>query len=63
MNSGLFVLPSRIFLGIGSLFFSETQHGVRGPCVVVRDRARFFEKNIFAPTMGKMDQLAKTRVF
>ena len=27
------------FLGIGSLVFSETQHGVRGPCGVVIDRA------------------------
>ena len=51
MNQGLFVLPSfcpfvllsRSFLGNGSLVFSETQHGVRGPCVVC-DRARFFEK-------------------
>ena len=47
-----FVLPSLFpstgsFLGIGSLVFSETQHGVRGPCAV-HGRARFFEKNIFA---------------
>ena len=42
MNLGLSVLPSGSFLGIGSLVFSETEHGVRGPCVV-RDRARFFE--------------------
>ena len=36
------VLLSESFPGIGSLVFSETQHGVRGPCVAVRDRARFF---------------------
>ena len=44
MNWGLFVLPSGIFLGISSLVFSKTQHVARGLCVVVRDRARFFEK-------------------
>ena len=37
------------FLGIGSLVFSETQHGVRGPCLVVHDRARFFLKKSFFP--------------
>ena len=44
MNWGLFVLPSGIFLGISSLVFSKTQHVARGLCVVVRDRAGFFEK-------------------
>ena len=33
------------FLGIGSLVFSETWHNVRGPYIVVCDRARFFGKN------------------
>ena len=47
------ILPSISFLGIGSLVFSETQYGVRGPCVVVLDRARFFEKNLFGQKMGK----------
>ena len=50
MNEGLSVHPSILpfgsFLGIGSLFFSETQHCVRGPCVVVCDRARFFERKV-----------------
>ena len=63
MNWGLSVLPSfppslllsGSFLGIGSLVFSETQHDVRGPCVV-RDRVAFFEKNIFSQKMGKMGQ-------
>ena len=31
------------FFGIGSLVFSETQHGVRGLCGVVHDRARILE--------------------
>ena len=44
------------FLGIGSLVFSETQHSVRWPCLVVRDRAGFFLKNLFAQKMGKMGQ-------
>ena len=46
---GFFLLPifssfrlSGSFLGIDSLAFSETLHGVRGPYVDVRDRARFF---------------------
>ena len=33
------------FLRIGSLVFSETQHGVRGPYLVICDRAGFFGKN------------------
>ena len=32
------------FLGNGSLVFSENQDGVRGPYIVVCDRARFFWK-------------------
>ena len=57
-----FILPSGSFLGIGSLVFSET-HVIRGPCVVVRDRAEFFEKK-FAPKMGKITQKwAKINVF
>ena len=52
------------FLGICSLVFSETQHGVRGPCGVVRDRAGILGKNIFAPKMRKIGQKwAKNRVF
>ena len=45
-----FVLLSGSFLGIGSLVFPETQHGVRDPCAV-RGRARFFEKNLVATKM------------
>ena len=26
------------------IIFNETRHGVRGPCIVVRDRFEFFEK-------------------
>ena len=29
-------------VGFGSLAFSETWHGVRGPYIVVCDRAKFF---------------------
>ena len=47
------VFLSRSFLGIGSLAFPETQHGVSSPCGVVCGRAGFFEKNIFAPKMGE----------
>ena len=42
------VLPCRSFLGIGSLVFSETQHSVRRPCVVVRSKAIFLKKS-FCP--------------
>ena len=41
---------------ICSLVFSETQHGIRSPCLVVCDRARFFLKNVFTPKVGKMGQ-------
>ena len=46
------ILLSKSFLGIGSLVFSKTQHSVRGPCVVVRGRAGFFEKKYFCPKNG-----------
>ena len=49
-----------VFSGLAHQFFSEIQHGVRGPGVVVHDRPRFFEKkkkkNPFAQNMVKMDQ-------
>ena len=51
-----FILSFKSFLGIGPLVFSETQHGFRGPCVVVRGRARLFEENLFAQKMRKMGQ-------
>ena len=54
------VLPSGSFLEIGSLVFSETQHGVRGPCVVVRDRAGYLKKMFLPRKWGKW---AKNRVF
>ena len=44
------------FLGMGSLAFSGIQHAVRGTCCVVCDRALFFENNIFASKIGKMEQ-------
>ena len=47
------VLLSGSFLGIDSLIFSETQHGVRGPCVVVHDRVGFVKKNFFCPKNGE----------
>ena len=47
------VPPSGSFLGIGSLVFSETQHDVRGPCLVVCDRVGFFKKNLFVPKNGE----------
>ena len=49
----LSVLLFRSFLGIGSLVFSGTPHGVRGPCGVVYDKAKFFEKNVLPPKWGK----------
>ena len=36
-----------------AFFFSRAQHGVRGQCGVVHDRAGFFENNIFAPRNGE----------
>ena len=41
LSFGPSLLLTGSFLGIGLLVFSETQHGVRGLCVVVRDRAGF----------------------
>ena len=58
MNYGLSVRPS-VFLSFRLsvwkfpwdwlISFSKTQHGVKGPCVVVRDRADMFFKIFFCP--------------
>ena len=48
--------PPALARRVGSLVFSETQHGVRDPCLIVCDRAGFFLKNLFAQKMGKMGQ-------
>ena len=47
------VLPSGSFLGIGSLVFPETQHGVRGACGVASDRAGFLGEKNFCPKNGE----------
>ena len=41
------------FLGLGSLVFSGTQHGVKGPCGAVYDRGRFFENHVLPPKWVK----------
>ena len=56
VNKNLSILLSGIFLGISLLVFSENQHGVRGPCGVVCDKAGFLGKKIYDPKMGKMGQ-------
>ena len=56
LSGNCLVLLSGSFLGIGSLAFSGTELGVRGPCGVVHDRAKFFENYTFAPKMGEMGQ-------
>ena len=50
-------LLSGSYLGISSLVFYGTQHGVKTPCGLVHDRAGFFEHNIFVPEMGKTGQV------
>ena len=58
------MLLSGRFLGIG-LVFSGTQHGVRGPCGVVHDRAGFSKNSngskmaskIMAPKWAKQGSL------
>ena len=52
----LFFHLSVSFLRIGSLVFSETQHGVRGPYIVVCDRAGFFGKNLHPTKKTKNGQ-------
>ena len=44
---------SKVFMKLAFQFFSGTQHGGREPCVVVYDRARFFEKNVLPSKWGK----------
>ena len=46
----------RKFLRIGSFVFSETEHGVRGPYIVMSDRAGFFGKNPHRAKMTKNGQ-------
>ena len=67
MNQGLSfrasVFSVRKFSWDWLISFFETQHGIRGPCVV-RDRAGFFFFLIFVPKMGKMGQKwAKDEVY
>ena len=51
-------------VGFGSLAFSETWHGVRGPYIVVCDRAGFFGKNPHQAKMTKNGQKwSKNMVF
>ena len=63
------VLPSfQSFLEIGSLVFTETQHGLRtqhGHAMLCVNKDEFWRKKIFFfPNMGKMEQKwVKTRVF
>ena len=49
------VLLSGSFLVISSLVFPETQHGVRGLCVVVHD-SRIFLKKDLCPKKGEVGQ-------
>ena len=46
MNLGLSIVPSGSFLRTGTLVFPETQHGLRGSCGVVCDRAGFLGKKL-----------------
>ena len=59
MDLGLSILPSRSFLGIGSLVFSETHHGLEAHMVLCVT-AGFLGKKILSQKWGKW---AKNRVF
>ena len=52
MLSGI-LLAAALFVRSGSLLFSGTQHGVRGPRAIVRDRAIFFARD---PIRGKVSK-------
>ena len=53
-----------IFLGIGSLVFSETQLGVRGPYLVICDTDEFLRKKPHRVKITKNDQKwPKNRIF
>ena len=55
------------FLEIGSLVFTETQHGLRtqhGHAMLCVNKDEFWKKKFFVPNMGKMEQKwVKIRVF
>ena len=55
MNKVYLSFCSEVFMELALYFFSGTQHGVRGPCGAVYDRARFFEK-MFYPKNGELGQ-------
>ena len=57
------VLLFRRFLGIDSIVFSETQHGIRGPCGALYDRGRFFENHVLPPKWGKQDKPRVLRMY
>ena len=57
-----FHLPVTL-LRISSLVFSETQHGVRGPYIVMCDSRIFWKKSPFGKNDQKWSKMAKNRVF
>ena len=51
------------FLGFGSLVFSETSHGVRGPYIAVCDSQNFLKKSSSGKNDQKWSKWPKNRVF
>ena len=65
LNQDLSTLPS-VFPSVRKFswdwlisYFFKTQHGVRGLCGVVCDRAKFLEKKFFAPKIGFFESIGK----
>ena len=53
VDVSLSVRPSGVFLGIGSLVFSDFLHELRGPQTLKSDGARFLKKKSFGPFLGQ----------
>ena len=51
------------FLWIGSLFFSETQHAVRGPSIVICDSWIFWKTSLLGKNDQKWSKMTQKRVF
>ena len=50
------------FLGISSLFFSETQHAVRGPSLVLYDSCIFWKTSLLGKNDQKWSKMTQKRV-
>ena len=57
------MLPSGSFFGIDLLAFPRTQHGIRRPNGVARDRTGIFRKTFLSPKIAKNGQKSLSLIY